>query len=128
MAHLEHVNITVPDPQKTAQMLIDLFGWHIRWEGEAISGGYTVHVGTQTSYVALYTGPGGAENQSPVQNSYRQTGGFNHLGVVVDDLEQAEAAVKSLGLVPEKHADYEPGKRFYFDDPDGIEIEVISYS
>ena len=24
--------------------------------------------------------------------------------------------------------DYEPGRRFYFFDPDGIEYEVVSYS
>ncbi|MEC7669548.1 MAG: VOC family protein, partial [Pseudomonadota bacterium] len=31
-------------------------------------------------------------------------------------------------LIPHNHADYEPGKRFYFDTPDGIEIEVVSYA
>lgn len=128
MAHIEHVNITVPDPQKTAQMLSDLFGWNVRWEGKAVNGGYTVHVGTATGYVALYTGPGGAQNQTPPHNSYLQTGGFNHLGVVVDDLGEVEAAVRAMGIEPHSHADYEPGKRFYFHDPDGIEIEVVSYA
>ncbi len=128
MAHLEHVNITVPDPKKTAKMLSDLFGWHTRWEGSAISGGYTVHVGSATSYVALYTGPGGTAAQKPAQNSYSQTGGFNHLGVVVDDLDQVEAAVKDMGFTPINHGDYEPGKRFYFRDQDGIEIEVVCYA
>ena len=31
------------------------------------------------------------------------------------------------GLEPFSHGDYEPGRRFYFLDPDGIEYEVISY-
>lgn len=127
MAHLEHVNITVPDPSRTAKMLSDLFDWSVRWEGGAIDGGYSVHVGTPTGYVALYTGPGGAQNQLPAENSYRQTGGFNHIGVVVGDLDKTEAAVKALGLETHSHADYEPGRRFYFKDPDGIEIEVVSY-
>lgn len=128
MAHLEHVNITVPDPKKTAKMLTDLFGWNIRWEGASKANGYTVHVGNKTSYVALYTGPGGPAAQTPPQNSYSQVGGFNHLGVVVDDLTAVETAVKAMGLTPHSHGDYEPGERFYFDDPDGIEIEVVSYS
>ena len=49
---IEHVNITVKDPTATAAMLNDLFGWEIRWQGEAINGGFTVHVGTQSDYLA----------------------------------------------------------------------------
>ncbi len=128
MAHLEHVNITVADPQKTAAMLSDLFGWQIRWEGAAINGGYTVHVGSADGYIALYTGPGGAKHQKPADNSYLQRGGFNHVGVVVDDLAALEDKVKALGFETHSHADYEPGMRFYFNDMDGIEYEVISYA
>ena len=28
MTRLEHVNVTVADPDKTAAVLCDLFGWH----------------------------------------------------------------------------------------------------
>jgi catechol 2,3-dioxygenase-like lactoylglutathione lyase family enzyme len=128
MAELEHVNVTVPDPKVTAAMLMDLFGWHVRWEGPSMEGtGYTVHVGSETSYVALYTGP--EEQVVPKSDaSYITRGGLNHLGVVVDDLEAVEAKVKALGLETHSHADYEPGKRFYFHDPDGVEIEVICYA
>lgn len=128
MAQLEHVNITVSDPRKTAQMLIDLFGWHIRWEGSAMSGAsYTVHVGTDDTYVAVYSGSDPAQTVPKADASYQTRGGLNHLGVVVDDLDVVEAKVKSLGLEAHSHADYEPGRRFYFHDPDGVEIEVISY-
>jgi len=48
--------------------------------------------------------------------------------VVVDDLNLVEARVKKAGFVTHSHADYEPGRRFYFNDHDGIEIEVVSYS
>lgn len=53
---------------------------------------------------------------------------LNHVGVEVDDLEAVEQKVVELGLVPFAHGDYEPGRRFYFLDPDGIEFEVVSYS
>ena len=46
---LEHVNVTVSDPRKTADRLCELFGWKIRWQGSAIHGGYTVHVGAEDS-------------------------------------------------------------------------------
>ncbi len=127
MSYLEHVNITVKDPDKTAKMLIELFGWHERWSGDAIHGGRTVHVGTDTSYIALYTGPGGRE-QHAGDDSYLVRGGLNHIGIVVDDLDVAEARVVAMGMTPVSHADYEPGRRFYFHDADGIEFEVVSYS
>jgi len=42
---LEHMNITVPNPDDSAAILCELFGWHVRWAGEAKDNGYTVHVG-----------------------------------------------------------------------------------
>lgn len=127
MTRIEHVNITVPEPARTAAMLGRLFGWTVRWQGPAIGAGHSVHVGTDTQYLALYTGPDGAGGQQPAQDSYRQVGGLNHVGVVVGDLDAAEARVKAEGLTPHSHADYEPGRRFYFRDGDGVEYEVVSY-
>ena len=121
---LEHVNITVPDPKASAAILIDLFGWHIRWQGEAKDNGFTVHVGDDGSYLALYAP---TKDLSPLGNTYSRVGGLNHVGVVVDDLEATEARVIAAGYQPHNHGDYEPGKRFYFDGPDGIEFEVVHY-
>ncbi len=125
-AFLEHVNITVSDAGKTAQTLCDLFGWQIRWQGDAMNGlGRTVHVGTDNAYLALYSPNSGTTSPG---NTYTAHGALNHVGVTVDDLETAEQRVKELGYEPRSHADYEPGKRFYFDGDDGIEFEVVSYS
>lgn len=126
-ATLEHINFTVPDPHKTAAWLCDLFGWHIRWSGDAKNAGHTVHVGSDSSYLAIYTGPNNDPKKSPIA-SYDQIGGFNHVGITVDDLDAVEAKVKALGYQPHSHADYEPGRRFYFHDENGIEFEIVSYS
>jgi glyoxylase I family protein len=122
---LEHVNFTVTDPEKTAERLCDLFGWKIRWKGAAKYDGFTVHVGSDDSYLAIYAKgtPG-----DPAEETYFTRGGLNHIGVVVDDLDVVEARVKAMGYAPHSHADYEPGRRFYFDDEDGIEFEVVSYA
>jgi catechol 2,3-dioxygenase-like lactoylglutathione lyase family enzyme len=53
---------------------------------------------------------------------------LNHVGVVVEDLDATEAKVRAAGFAPHSHADYEPGRRFYFHDRDGIEFEVVSYA
>lgn len=52
---IEHINLTVTNPAQTAEMLISLFNWHIRWQGPARSGGHTIHVGSEDHYLALYS-------------------------------------------------------------------------
>ncbi|WP_166416019.1 VOC family protein [Cochlodiniinecator piscidefendens] len=121
---VEHVNITVTDPKATADLLCNLFDWQIRWQGEAKNNGTTYHVGGDTSYIAVYS-RGGAGRLS---NTYETPGAMNHIGVVVDDVDATEERVKALGFTPNNHGDYEPGKRFYFNAPDDIEIEIISYA
>jgi predicted enzyme related to lactoylglutathione lyase len=105
----------------------DLFGWKTRWEGGSMDGqGYTVHVGTETTYLALYTGTDGV-NVAPSDDTYKTRSAMNHIAVVVDDLDAMQRAVEAKGLVTHSHADYEPGRRFYFHDTNGIEIEVVCY-
>ena len=124
MASLEHVNITVSDPEAFAETLCKLFDWEVRWHGPAKDDGVTYHVGDADSYVAVYS-RGGTTQRT---DNYVTPGGLNHIGVVVEDLDAAEARAKALGFEPHSHADYEPGQRFYFDGPDDVEIEVVSYT
>ena len=126
MAHLEHVNVTVEDPDATAMLFEDLFGWHVRWAGSSDGLSRSVHVGGAEFYVALYTGPDGVP-RGKTDPTYRQKAGLNHIGIVVDDLDATEAAVKKRGFSTHSHADYEPGRRVYFRENNGVEIECISY-
>ena len=122
---LEHVNVTVSNPKRTAAMMQQLFGWKIRWQGAAKNGGYTVHVGSDDNYLAVYSV---GTPDDPGESTYNFKGGLNHIGIVVDNLDAIEELVVSAGYTPENHGDYEPGRRFYFYDHDGIEFEVISYA
>jgi catechol 2,3-dioxygenase-like lactoylglutathione lyase family enzyme len=117
---LEHANITVSDPERSSALLQDLCGWHERWRGPSQLGGWTIHVGTQRDYLAVYTNEG-------LGGLYAKGKPLNHIGLVVDDLDAAEMVVVAAGLEPFNHMDYEPGRRFYFFDWDGIEFEVVSY-
>lgn len=121
VGHLEHVNITVSNIERSAALLERLMGWRIRWRGPSQLGGETIHVGGVQDYIAVYT------HSSPVPR-FAKGQPLNHIGLVVDDLDAAEAVVKDAGLMPFNHADYEPGKRFYFLDWDGIEFEIVSYA
>jgi catechol 2,3-dioxygenase-like lactoylglutathione lyase family enzyme len=121
-AYLEHANITVSDIERSAALLERLLGWHIRWRGPSQFGGETIHVGSDADYIALYT------RGAPVADRFAKGVPLNHIGLVVPDLDAAEAVVRAAGLEPFSHADYEPGRRFYFFDWDGIEFELVSYA
>ena len=56
------------------------------------------------------------------------SGHVTHVGIVVDDLDEIEQRVRSVGFEPHMRANYEPGRRFYFFDDTGLEIEVVSYN
>ena len=106
-AMLEHVNVTTSSAEETAQLMCEVFGWHIRWQGPAKLGGRSIHVGSDGSYVALYTPPEDLK-QAPGEVQH------NHVGVLVSDLDATVIKVRAAGYKPYAHADYEPGRRFYF--------------
>ncbi|MFT6168109.1 MAG: catechol 2,3-dioxygenase-like lactoylglutathione lyase family enzyme [Celeribacter sp.] len=121
---LEHANITVTNLDDTTQWLKAVFDWDLRWKGPSIYDGVSAHVGGKDSYLALYQ-PSTMPQKGPV--SYNTRAGLNHVAVVVDDLDAIEARLKTEGFTPRSHADYEPGRRFYFEDENGIEFEVVQY-
>ena len=121
IGHLEHANISVTDPERSAKLLVNLLGWHERWRGPSQKHGWTIHLGNESSYLALYTG-------DHVHGDYEKGQPLNHLAFTVDDLAAAEKVVTEAGLKPFGHDDYDPGERFYFYDWDGIEFEVVSYA
>ncbi len=123
IAKIEHVNVTVSDPERAAKLMGALFDWRVRWRGPAANGGHTIHVGSDDHYIALYTAAGAAYTAA----DFAKGRPLNHIGVEVEDIDGAEARVVAAGLEPFSHGDYEPGRRFYFLDPDGIEYEVVSY-
>ena len=106
MARLEHVNVTVADPDATAALLCRLFDWRVRWSGKGMQTGRTVHVGEHVgetdSYVALFSFGNPGESLS---ESYRTKAGLNHIAVVVEDLEATEQRIRNAGYVTENLAD-----------------------
>ena len=120
---IEHVNISVGSPDRTAAMLVQLFDWQVRWSGLSALGGRTLHVGGTSAYVAVH----GRDRDDGAPFSHAKGQPLNHIGVQVDDLDAVEARAVKLGLTPFNHGDYDPGRRFYLMDPDGIEWEIVSY-
>src|SRR5580698_10884357 len=109
---IEHVNVTVSDPDRVATLLQALFDWRVRWRGPAMAGGHTIHVGDDACYVAVYAPP-----NTRRQKSFAKGQPLNHIGVEVDDLDATETKVLAAGLETFSHGDYHPRRRFYFMDP-----------
>lgn len=125
VGQLEHVNLTVSDTAATARMLMDVFGWHVRWEEDHPRGGHVIHVGSASGYIALYQ----PQTTASAPFGHKKAAPLNHVGVQVDDLQAAEQRVLAAGLKPFNHSHYRPGpKSFYFFDRDGIEWEVVAYA
>ena len=123
-AILEHVNITVGNPERTAAMLSHLFDWSIRWQGLGGGGGRSIHVGTATSYIAVSS----IKDSDGTPLAHGKGRSLNHVGIEVLNLDDVERRAKEFGLTPFNHGDYEPGRRFYLFDVDGIEWEIVSYA
>ena len=122
---IEHVNLVVTDPRRSAELMERLFDWHVRWRGDALMGGHSIHVGTDDTYLALYGPPDVVDE--PYSHGYDRPA-LAHIGVLVDDLNKVERRVEGEGIETFNHDSTAPGRRFYFFDPDGICFEVASYS
>lgn len=119
--HLEHVNMTVADLDRTIDFYTRLLDLKVRWKGTSRDGTAAAHVGDGRSYLALFEGGGALPGQD-----YAQVG-VNHIGFVVEDLDDAKARLSALEATVHSEQDYEPGRRLYFRDPDGIEVELVEY-
>ena len=120
--HLEHVNLTVGDLDRSIRFYTQLLGWRVRWKGTTSSGTPAAHVGSDDTYLAFFEGDG----RGPAWNYGRV--GFNHLGFVVEDMDAALAQLKAQGATVHGDDTYDPGRHVYFEDPDGYEVELVAYA
>lgn len=121
---LEHVNLTVSDLDRSVDFYARLLGLRVRWQRDATDDlPAAAHVGDDRHYIAMFQATADAAEPRP---DYGQVG-LNHFGFVVDDLDAVKTRLGQLGVNAHSEADYEPGRRLYFFDPDGIEVELIEY-
>lgn len=121
--YLEHANVTVKDLGQSIDFYHDLLGFEVRWRGTTSSGNAAAHVGTDRFYLAMFE----ASRNGEVDHDY-ESPGLNHVGFVVDDLDAKKEHLMKLGVGIHLEGDYEPGRRFYFYDPSGLEVELVEYA
>jgi catechol 2,3-dioxygenase-like lactoylglutathione lyase family enzyme len=119
---LEHVNMSVADLDHTIAFYRQLLGLAVRWRGTTPSGLEAAHIGDGRNYLALFE----VGERDREEADYGKLG-LNHFGFVVDDLDEAKRKLAALNVEPTMEADYEPGRRLYFLDPNGVEVELVEY-
>ncbi len=119
---LEHVNLTVSDLDRSIDFYCRLLGLRVRWRGTLNSGLTGAHVGDDDMFIALFQ----SSEPGRVGSDYEDVG-LNHFGFVVDDLDDYKGRLIEMGFPPHSEQDYDPGRRLYVRDPDGIEIELVEY-
>lgn len=120
--HLEHVNLTVSDLDSSIAFYCDLLDLKVRWKGPIDTDRIGAHVGDDHCYLALFQ----ATASGTPDHDYLRPG-VNHFGFVVDDLDESRRRLEHLGATVHLTGDYEPGRRIYFLDPDGHEVELVEY-
>ncbi|MHC5025884.1 MAG: VOC family protein [Planctomycetota bacterium] len=123
--HLEHVNMTVIDLDAAIDFYRRLLGFEVRWRRPAGETCAAAHVGRDDFFLALFQADPPA---APLPPREYGRAGLNHVGFVVDDLDASRARLLEMNVMPHHEAAYEPGRRLYFMDPSGIEVELVEYA
>jgi len=124
---LEHMNFTLTDLDRATRALQAIVPeWHVRGRGRWTDDvGREVewrHVGDDFQYVALYqTAPGDA--LAPDGSA------FNHVGLVVDDLDAVLARLAALGVARDHVGGSGTHRRsaYVCIEPERLEIELVQY-
>ena len=121
--YLEHANVTVKDLDQSIDFYRELLDLEVRWRGTVSNGNPAAHVGGDRFYLALFEASRGGEFERDYESP-----GLNHVGFVVDDLDDKRRRLAKLGVDTHLEGDYEPGRRLYFYDPSGLEVELVEYA
>jgi hypothetical protein len=127
--HLEHLNLSVTDLDRATRALQAIVPhWGVRGSGRwTDDDGHEVewrHVGDDFQYLALYAAPPGRALRAKTRD-----GVFNHLGLVVDDVDAALARLAALGIARD-HAGGSGAHRrsaYVCIEPERLEIELVAY-
>ena len=128
-SRLEHLNVTLTDLDRATRALQAIVPhWSVRgtglWDDGAGHSQAWRHVGDDFQYLALYEAPAGRALQASGPRS-----AFNHLALVVDDLDAALARLRAIGI-PLDHIGGSTEHRrsaYVVIEPERLQIELVAY-
>jgi catechol 2,3-dioxygenase-like lactoylglutathione lyase family enzyme len=117
---IDHVNISVRDLDVSADFYARLLGIELKEQGGSGGARWCILGARDRFYVCLCEG--GAGNFKPGEIH------INHVGFVVDDIDETVDRIRGLGLQLEsgKTLDWSRSRSAYVRDPDGIQIEFTN--
>ena len=123
---LEHANLCVSDIDGMIKFLqTALPDFVIRYDETDNDGDRWVHIGNDKPYIALNN-----STQKDLSDwaPYSGKPGVNHLGYMVDSVEQVRSRLRSGGYIESTVENNHPfRKRLYFYDPEGRDWEFVEY-
>ncbi len=132
-SYVEHANITVRNLDDAIQFIqTALPDFKVR-DRSIIDGRDWAHIGTDTSYLALVQGFDRHETTKgpPIRNVDMNSAGFNHIGLVVDDLDGVLKRLRNAGYTEGFNGgeviEHPHRKSAYVLDNDGNEDEFMQY-
>lgn len=108
---LDHVALRVPDPDASARAWLDL-GFE---RAERVGPIERVRLGD--TFVELHPGSPRPSRQ-PL---------LNHVGLLVESVEEARSSVAEAGLEIQRVVDAENSRAVFLSGPDGVEVELIEH-
>jgi len=121
--YLEHANITVNDLQEAIKFFQTAFP-HFKIRGGGNEMREWVHLGDDDTYIAINQAE---QNDLKIDKSYDRIG-INHLGFVVQDVEEIANNLLSNGYKRDYPKQVEQFRiRDYFADADGNQYEFVQY-
>ncbi len=120
---LDHVALSVRDVERSADWYVEVLGFERRYQG--MWGGVPVFVGRGKTALALFPQKN-AQASPPPQT--RGSAGILHLALRADrkNFLAAQHDLTSRGIAFH-FTDHEISHSIYFQDPDGIELEITTY-
>jgi catechol 2,3-dioxygenase-like lactoylglutathione lyase family enzyme len=119
---LDHINMSVRDLEASAAFYAALFGLEVKKEGDSNGARWCIIGAPDRFYLSL--------NEVVRPEGFKAEGQrINHVGYVVDDIDQTVDRIRALGLRLEfgdKTVDWPRSRSAYVTDPDGVLIEITN--
>ena len=125
-SQLEHANLCVDDIDEMIKFLqTALPDFFIRHDETDNDGDRWVHIGNDKTYIALNNS---TQKDLTDWTPYSGKPGVNHLGYMVDSVEQVRSRLQAAGYIESTVENKHPfRKRLYFYDPEGRDWEFVEY-
>ena len=128
-SRLEHLNVSLTDLDRATRALQAIVPhWSVRgtgvWDDDAGHSHAWRHVGDDFQYLALYESTPGSALQASGPRS-----AFNHLALVVDDLDAALARLRDVGIALDHIGGSTEHRRsaYVMIEPERLQIELVAY-